>query len=292
MAKSKGKVRRQESDGGSQQTGTWFETVKPIAMPVFIAIATTVGSILAYVLTPARDVINAVFWEERAELYIVSSNRTAREGDVVALELFVQPESPVPISAGLLEVTFSPGTLRPGTETTPRLTTVTSRIDASTKLFSQPLEFIAVSRGIGRITASLKTKTRTFDQSMEVEILPSSKQVYPTRRSFTGTWNIDLGGIHGQMTLEDIARTVTGSYSLSDGNNGLIEGSRDGETFRVTLYRGVAPSRFFVEAKFDSSPLVDLQIIGRATLKVPTGNPDVPWKDENNAVFHAVAMAR
>ena len=94
------------------------------------------------------------------------------------------------------------------------------------------------------------------------------------------------------MDLRDLTRTITGSYQLSDGNRGLIEGTRDGKTFRVTFYRGSAPSRFFVEATFDPNPAVDLELTGGARLLVPTGSVNSPWREDRRSDFHAIARAR
>lgn len=167
----------------------------------------------------------------------------------------------------------------------------TKRIDASTKLTQRPLEFIADAAGRVDISATLTTRSGTpFVGSLVVNVAPSTGQEFPTRRSFTGPWNIDLGSIHGVMELKDLARTLTGSYSLSDGSRGLVEGMRDGKTFRVTFYRGgAAPSRYFIDAGFEPKEQPDLELRGNAKLLIATGDRNTPWREDRQLEFYAVA---
>jgi hypothetical protein len=159
-------------------------------------------------------------------------------------------------------------------------------------MFGRTLEFIADAPGRAEVAATLKTKSGQFTKVLSLDVSPSADQIYPTRRSFSGAWNIDLGGIHGQMNLRDVARTLTGSYTLSDGGRGQVEGTRDGKTFRVTFYRGSAPSRFFIDATFDPNPDVDLELGGKAKLLLPTGDENNPWAENRQSDFYAVAKAR
>lgn len=268
--------------------GDWGEMLKPI----LLAITASVASIFAYVVTPLNELVNSAIWDEKAEILVISQNQTPKQGDVVAVDIFVQPKSPVQISEGILEVKYSTATLRPGEETVGLLTSTTKKINSSTKIFDHTLEFIADAAGKAEVTAKLKTKGGEFVKVLELEVLPSSTQPYPTWRDFSGTWNIVLDSIHGQMELKDVARTLSGSYVLSDGSRGLVEGGRDGEDFFVTFYRGSAPSRFFIDAKFDSKQIGDHEIRGKAKLLIPTGDKDTPWKEGKQLDFYAVAKAR
>lgn len=275
-----------------QSPSGWVESVKALLKPVLLVVATSCASVLAYVLTPMNELVNSAIWDEWAEIQVISQSQSPKQGDVITVDVFVQPKSPVPLSEGLLEIGYSAPTLRPGAETTPLLATTTKKISSSTRMFERTLEFIADTPGKAEITVKLKTKYGEFTKILSLDISPSTDQTYPTRRSFSGTWNIDLGGIHGQMDIRDAARTLTGSYTLSDASRGQVEGTRDGKTFRVTFYRGSAPSRFFIDATFDPNPGVDLELRGKAKLLLPTGDKNDPWKEDRQSDFYAVAKAR
>jgi hypothetical protein len=286
------RVTNERKTGADQPAVGWFDGIKALLKPVLLAVATSCASVLAYVLTPLNELVNSTIWDEKAEIQVISQSQNPKQGDVITVDVFVQPKSPVPLSEGLLAITYTAATLRPGAETTALLTTTTKKISSSTRMFDRTLEFIADAPGKAEITARLKTKAGEFTKVLSLDVSASADQTYPTRRSFSGTWNIDLGGIHGQMDLKDIARTLTGSYTLSDSSRGQIEGTRDGKTFRVTLFRGSAPSRYFVDATFDPNPSVDLELRGKGKLLLPTGDKNNPWKEERQADFYAVAKAR
>lgn len=268
--------------------------VKAVLTPLLVVLATSIGSMLAYVFTPLKEVFNAIVWEEKGEVLLISQTLSPKQGDVITVDVFVQPRSPVPLSEGVLTISYPAGVLRPGPETVPQLTVATKKIDASTKLTQRPIEFIADAAGKAYIRATLTTRSRTpFVGLLEVDVAPSTGQEFPSRRSFSGAWNIDLGGIHGSMDLKDVARTLTGSYSMSDGSRGLVEGTRDGKTFRVTFYRGgSAPSRYFIDASFEPNEQTDLELRGKAKLLIATGDHNVPWREARQFEYYAVARGR
>lgn len=273
-------------------TTLWGEGLIAVLKPVLLTVVASVTSILAFVLTPLNEIVNSAIWDEKAEVLVISQNQNPKQGDVITVDIFVHPKSPVPLSEGLLEITYSTATLRPGVETAPLLTTTTKKIGSSTRILDRTLEFIADAPGKAEITAKLKTKTGEFVKVLSLDVTPSTSQPNPTQRNFSGAWNIDLGSIHGQMDIKDVARTLAGSYVLSDGGRGQVEGSRDGKTFRVTFYRGSSPSRFFIDASFDPNPNADLELRGKAKLLLPTGDKDNPWKEGRQSDFYAVAKAR
>ena len=289
---SRKKILDKQISGAGRTATVWGDSVSALLKPILLVAATSCASVLAYVLTPLNELVNSAIWDEKAEIEVISQSQNPKQGDVITVDVFVQPKSPVPLSEGLLEITYTIATLRPGTETNALLATTTKKLSSSTRMFERTLEFIADAPGKAEITAKLKTKSGEFTNSLSFDIAASGDQTYPTRRSFSGAWNIDLGSIHGQMDLKDVARTLTGNYTLSDGSRGQIEGTRDGKTFRVTLYRGSAPSRFFIDASFDPSPSTDLELRGKAKLLLPTGERSNPWKEDRQADFYAVAKAR
>ena len=261
-----------------------------IAKPVVVVLATSCASILAYVMTPLNEVVNAAIWKEKGEIKLISQTRNAKKGDVITVDVFIQPKSPVALSDGLLKIEYTNGMLRPGAETTPLMSSATPKITSTKKVFERTLEFIAEAPGKGEITAILVTKKITIRTTLPLQIAPASGSIYPTRLNFTGNWKVSIDGIHGQMQLKDVAATLNGEYRLSDGSGGQVEGTHDGKTFEVTLYRGLSPSRYMIEAEFDKNPMVDLEVHGSATLKIPTGDKDVPWRDDRKYAFYAIAQ--
>lgn len=288
----KSNKKKQAINNIEETENSWLSTLMALFKPLVIVVVTSLASILAYVTTPLNEYVNSFFWEEKAEILLISQNSNIRQGDVLNVDIIVRPESPIAISEGTLEIKYTKATLRPGAESVALLVTPTPKITVSKKILDRTLEFIADAPGKAEVSAILTTKTGTvFSKVLSIDVLPSAIQNYPNRRNFSGKWNIDLGNIHGQMNLKDVVRTLSGEYKLSDGNYGQIEGARDGKTFRVTFYRGTSPSRFFIEATFDPNPSVDLELKGNATLLVPSADKNNPWKHERNLDFYGVAQA-
>jgi hypothetical protein len=272
----------------------WHTVFVEVAKFIVIGVVASVGSVLAYLLTPLNEFVNVLIWKEKAEILLISQNSSLQQGEVLNLDVFVQQQSsPVALSEGTLTIEYSKDILRPGAESMSSLTLTTPKLSGSKKLTEKSLAFIADVVGKGEISAQLHTKNRnTFSAKIPVEVLPRSDQAFPTHRNFSGGWNIDLGRIHGTMVLKERARTLTGEYRLSDGRRGQVEGTRDGKTFRTTFYMGTAPSRWFIEGTFDPNPQSDLEIQGKALLLMPAQDQASQWKSVEETSFHAVATAR
>ncbi len=270
----------------------WTSVALSILKPLLLALGASLASIFVYVATPLQEIVNSAIWDEKAAIELISQTHDPAQGDVITVDVFIQPTSPVQLSEGVLEIQYTRENLTPGSETAALLATTTPRLAGAKRLFERPLEFIADAPGRAQVSATLKTKGGVFSKALSIDVAPAKEQDFPTRRDFSGKWNIDLGSIHGQMELRDIARTLTGSYTLSDGSRGQIEGTRDGKTLRVTFYRGSAPSRFFIDAVFDPKPSADLELRGKAKLLLPTGDKNDPWKEDRQIDFYGVARAR
>ncbi len=280
------------------QTSKTFSVWQPVLVEVVkfivIGIVASVGSILVYLLTPLNELVNTLIWTEKAEILLISQNSSLQQGEVLNLDVFIQQQSsPVDISEGTLTIDYSKDILRPGAVSMSGLTFTTPKISGSKKLTEKSLYFIADAVGRGEISARLITKNgNVFSAKIPVEVFPRNDQAFPTHRNFSGSWNIDLGRIHGTMVLKENARTLTGEYRLSDGRRGQVEGTRDGITFRVTFYIGTAPSRWFIEGTFDPNPQTDLEIQGKAWLLIPAPDQASQWKSVEETGFHAVAAIR
>ena len=81
--------------------------------PLLVALVSAVGGIIAYVATPLNEMVNAWIWKEQAEMLLVVQNPSLREGDAFALDIFLQPTSPAPISDGTLRISFTLGIFHP-----------------------------------------------------------------------------------------------------------------------------------------------------------------------------------
>ena len=272
-------------------THGWAAALGTLFKPVAVGVAASLASIVAYVTTPLKEYVNDFFWDEKAELLLISQNSSIKQGDLLNIDIIVLPQAPIAISEGVLKIEYTQATLRPGAESEELLVTTTPKLTASKKVPGNTLEFIADAPGKAEVSAKLITKNgAVFKNSLSFEILPSSGQTYPTTRDFSGKWNIDLAGIHGQMELKDVSRTLNGEYKLSDGQRGQIEGARDGKTFRVTFYRGSSPSRYFIKASFEPNISADLELKGKAELLIPQSDNNDPWKITQEMEFYAVAL--
>jgi hypothetical protein len=292
---SKNKVPRREAQTKRENkpvdppsTSVWANFLTPL----IVALASSIAGVIAYISTPLNEFVNGLVWQESAELVLVSQAPEVPVGQVLRMDIFLRNKSPASISEGVLTLKYPVELLRPSPETAPLLTAKSPKTNGIERLTPTPLEFIVDSAGDGDIVAQLQTKSSVFTQTLRIKTLPSGSQQFPTRKSFSGRWNIDLGGIHGFMELKEVARTITGEYHLNDGNGGQIEGTRDGKTFRANFYRGSAPSRFSVDGTFDPNPASDLEIRGKAKILVPTGDKVSPWKEDKMFDFNAVANAR
>ncbi|WP_300754712.1 hypothetical protein [Janthinobacterium sp.] len=282
------------ADVRERPTSLWQRLLSGLARliaPVLLSLAGAIASLVAYLFTPLNEVINAYIWKEKAQILLISQAPVIRQEDVVLVDIFIQPTSPVRLSEGILKISYSPATLRPGAETNARMISTTQKIGASAKLFDNSLEFITTQAGPASITAELLTKRARFSNTLNFDIQPANGPIQPSRRNFSGKWKIDLDGISGQMELKDVAHMLTGNYTLTDGNRGQIDGLRDGRTFRVNFYRGASPSRYFIDATFDRDPKADLEIRGLAKLMVPTGEKNEPWKKARQVDFYATTIS-
>lgn len=260
--------------------------------PAALAAASSIAGVVAYVSTPLNEWVNSMVWTESAELLLISQLPELPQGQVLHLDVFLRALSPAPVTEGVLTLRYPAALLRPGPEAAAQLTMKTPRTGGTERLTPKPLEFIADAAGEGELTATLQTKNALFTQNLKIRVLPPQQQRYPTRKDFSGRWNIDLGGIHGFMEIKDSARSLTGEYHLGDGTGGQIEGTRDGKTFRANFYRGAAPSRLSVDGTFDPAPGTDLEVRGKATVLVPTGQEATPWRSTRVMEFNAIASAR
>lgn len=86
---NRGRAQRQPESGGS---GPMVD-VKAVLTPLLVAVATSIGSVLAFALTPLKEVVNAVLWEEKGEVLLVSQTLNPKQGGVVTVDVFVQPRS-------------------------------------------------------------------------------------------------------------------------------------------------------------------------------------------------------
>jgi hypothetical protein len=278
----------------SETFSVWRTVLVEVVKFIVIGIVASIGSILVYLLTPFNELINTFIWKEKAEILLISQNSSLQQGEVLNLDVFIQQQSsPVATSEGTLIIDYSKDILRPGAESMSGLTFTTPKLSGSKKLTEKSLDFIADAVGKGEISAQLNTKNGSiFSAKIPVEVFPRNDQGFPTHRNFSGSWNIDLGRIHGTMVLKERARTLAGEYRLSDGRRGQVEGTRDGKTFRITFYMGTAPSRWFIEGTFDPNPQTDLEIQGKAWLMLPAPDQASQWKSVEDTGFHAVAAAR
>ena len=79
---------RQKFLGIKKAASDWGETLKALVKPMLLAIVTSFASVLAYVVTPLNELINATIWDEKAEIEVISQIRSPKQGDVITVDIF------------------------------------------------------------------------------------------------------------------------------------------------------------------------------------------------------------
>jgi hypothetical protein len=61
-----------------EAAGGWLTTLSTLFKPLAIAAAASLASIFAYVTTPLNEYVNTFFWDEKAEILLISQNPNIR----------------------------------------------------------------------------------------------------------------------------------------------------------------------------------------------------------------------
>jgi len=213
-----------------------FSFLKEHKFPV-----TAIAGILGFYLTPVKDIIYHSIWDEKAVIAITVDTETVRIQDELKIYISVLPNSPVGVSEGFVTLTFPSDKLRlinnqSKTFTTPKIQSPTVLLDG--KLIS----FIGIESGEAEISVEIKTRYTQFRETKKITVIDNNWYgkgitIRPSRRNFSGEWIIRIGHVNGKMIINDKGGNITGSYSLDNKMNGVIDGIRDGGIFNVSFYR-------------------------------------------------------
>ena len=284
---------KQGSDGES--------IVKTIAKPIMLAIIAGIAGVITTVMTPLSDLASAIIWRPAPSVQIFPDTVAAKQGDLIRLDLFLYPMNKVPIPVGNLKVEYQQNLLQVGAETTSAdLARVTPEIKTALKITGdKPLEFIANLPGEGFVSVSFKSVDGvSATSSAKILITPKEAVTRPTydknRKlwNITGKWRIILSGAPGEMAIVDEGGTVKGSYKLSDGNAGTVDGWHDGDSFNFYMSRGTDnPTQLWAKGPFGKGASTELQVDGELLLRSPSKESATGWTEQlyGNGQFSAKA---
>jgi hypothetical protein len=104
---SRNQRHRQQPITPAKESTGWLSTAVSNLKPILLALGASLASIFAYVTTPLQEIVNSAIWDEKASIELISQTHDPKQGDVVTVDVFVQPLSPVQLSEGVLEVHYS-----------------------------------------------------------------------------------------------------------------------------------------------------------------------------------------
>lgn len=290
--------RKSGSSSSSLSSGS---RVAELLKPIGLAVVAGLSGIVATVMTPLNGLVSSVIWKEEPKLQVSPPDVSVQQGEVVGLNVFLYPLSRAPISPGTVTVKYPRDILKLGAETSEgNLIRGTRKTELMVDVTEgRPLEFVAYLPGEGKVKV-LFSAPGGIETSVEVPVTvtPRSEQRLPTydraRRlwNFSGTWNIVLAGVPGQMILQDEGGNVTGRYLLRDGNDGLFEGFHDGGSFTFFFHRGDKPTQLIISGPVDKKPASEIEIKGEVRLQVPSSTSESGWEEREygNGQFKASAQ--
>lgn len=259
---------RSKQDGGPIIKGghlarVFVETLKEYGKSVAVASgAITIGT-LAFFLTPLKDNLAHLIWQENAEVLITVSSERIREGNPLNVTLVLSPKSSIDVSEGILTVYYSENSLAlisgEKTLSTPRIKSPILLPENSR------ISFIGTRPGSAEISIELRTKYGVYQARKEIEVEASTITGRPSKTNLSGEWNINMDHDAGKMELLDKGGRISGTYYLETGQSGVIGGIRDGTTFVATFFRGSSPTKWSIQANYKSNDEF-LEITGHADL--------------------------
>lgn len=249
-------------------------------------------------LSPLRDNILHAVWGESVQMVLTPDATRVKVGEQIAVRVRAAPSGVTGVADGVLTLSISDTILKflgDSTQYVHRLYTtdnwsvVTSAFNAPTILPSGGSYRLAgVGAGRALLRATLDTRHGTYRDSVEIVVEARDTAGIPSVADFTGKWSISFGGTSGEMNLRQDGGRVTGSYSLGDGLSGAVDGLRDGTVFYASFYRGEAPSRTVVDARWTIGQGY-IELVGDASTQVlaPTG-----WSTAETTKFRATSEHR
>jgi serine/threonine protein kinase len=221
-------------------------TRQPWLWPFIAALVTVVTGGLGFWLSPLREIVSHKIYHEKALILLTTDSARIFEGSTVQLRIVVTPESAIHVDKGVLRIFVDAQLLR---SRAGPMTLPSPVIDAPTVLpEGGPVEFLAIAPGTAKIEVQLQTKYGTYAASNRIVIEQAQVTDEVTKANFTGLWHLRLGNAQGKMEIHQQGHlTITGSYSLDNGDTGVFDGGRDGDRFWGTFTRGASVTKWIVE---------------------------------------------
>lgn len=208
------------------------ESLKNIA----IAIGTLTIGLIAFYLSPLKEKVAHIIWEEKAGIYITPEVRTVKEGGTFAVDIIIFPKSIIEISEGFIKINYPSNMLKLLSN---QKSIKTAKINKPTVITeSNKLHFMGINHGIAPIEAHLFTRYGDYKESVSVEIVPQDTKGNPLLNNFSGIWSIKIGHFSGKMELKEKGGVIQGNYFLKNGHSGVLDGIRDGTVFKASFYKG------------------------------------------------------
>ena len=201
--------------------------IKKSLVTAFAGAAIGMFGLIGFWLSPLKAMVMHRIWNESAILRVHTSQRALRVGDQMEVFVEVVPDSPIPLSGGVLHISPSDEGLVAKSGLT---SSATPEIAAPMILPQNERPVLqAMTRGRSTITATLQTKFGNYTATASVDISPINE---PTKENFSGEWHLRLGRSLGKMELIHRDADISGIYSFTQPIiKGAIAGFVDGDTF-------------------------------------------------------------
>jgi hypothetical protein len=254
---------RKRDSSKTVKSGLIMEAAKvvlPGAVPLLIGAA-------GVWLTPLRSIVTELLWSEDVSIQLVAPSGMIYDGDEFDLTVLAYPKTPAEVAPGILHVSATPDIVTFATDATIQVPAL-----EIPKVITEeaPIRVIAHAEGTTSLTAVLTTKRGKYNATIPLEIVRRPPSGHPSRRNFTGTWNLSLDGAFGAMELTESGRTFGGRYYLNNGLRGAIDGWRDGEIFNASMFRDNSTRKWIVTGKY-SDKGGEIEISGDAVEYVAQG---------------------
>jgi hypothetical protein len=222
--------------GPNKQTAArWLRTaidiVRNNGRTTLVALVTSLGG-LGFFLSPARDYVYHVIWHENAALRLGADREQISLNDQFELDLIVVPEG-IPISSGIISVTFPADKL---SLLQPTGTIETKAIGDTT--VAAKLMFRALAHGPVAVDIHFTTRYGQYSVSRSLLVLEPDQNHHPSKTNLSGTWNFRMGGLNGELHIEDASGKILGHYELENGETGQVRGVRGLAAFQVSFSNG------------------------------------------------------
>ncbi len=240
-----------------------------------LAVAGAVG----FWLSPLKPAIFHLIWNEDAAIDIRASDNVIL-GNEFSVSVAVYNNAFINISEGILTLTYPEDSLERTTGNTEFETEEIEQARVFPPKGEDEIKFRTKETGPCRLIAELRTRHGRFSDTLLIVSKYSIGK--PTAINWSGEWFLKVGYSTGAMEIseknEGGGNQLTGSFYLDSGEQGILTGTRDGETFIVDLIKENQVEKWHLEGtykKIEADIQKYIEITGNATILRIT---DTGWK--------------